>query len=532
MTLRYRLTLHLQNERFGSFLPYAGIIRVRFDGCILSCRFIPAAPRVNYLKIRVFSCEVNDDCGVEFFIASYPKLKLLYVMKHLSILLITLLAFCGGNPMQAQEYKPAFEKFILSNGLPVTLHRDTTAPLISVHIAYKAGSARDMPGKSGTASIAIEMFLTGMKRFGNNDFIRWQKELYAAFNAQTGVDWVNFSSLYPKSYLDTALVLEADRMANAAGLLDEDMFERVRKRIISELNAAGKQPLGNVDAAIFRELYSDEHPYSHLSSGTIEGLENLTFKDVRQFITMLYVPMNASLTIGGNFDIAKTKRLVQQYFASIPPGRRFPWSQREGSFSPLGTASFIAEEAIEFNRLILVFPTVKSEHEDENRLNLFGEIMTGSRFGRLTEELSSTRADILSVEAYQSSQELSGNFWIIVTAKKDTDLTSVYKQIMRQLQLLSSQEISDEELREAKNHAAFNFYNSLELFYGFSGRCDLLNLGCLYNGNPLFTFEKAISREHVSSGSLRRIARTYLIENNVLVVSVVPAGGRDFAAKP
>ena len=370
-----------------------------------------------------------------------------------------------------------------------------------------------------------------MKRFSNSDFVRWQKELYAAFNAQTGVDWVNFSSLYPKSYLDTALVVEADRMANAVGLLDEDMFNRVRTRIIAELNTARKQPLGKVDAAIFRELYSDEHPYSRPSSGTVEGLDSLTFEDVRQFITMLYVPMNASLTIGGNFDIAETKRLVQQHFASISPGRRFPWSQRERNFSPFGTAGFIAEETIEFNRLMLVFPTVKSEHEDETRLNLFGKIMTGSRFGRLTEGLSRTRADIISVEAYQSSQELNGNFWIIVTAKKDTDLTGVYKQIMQQLQLLASEEISDEELREAKNHAAFDYYNSLELFYGFSGRCDQLNLGCLYNGNPMFTFEKAISREHVSASSLRRIARTYLLENNVLVVSIVPAGGRDFAVQ-
>ena len=58
-----------------------------------------------------------------------------------------------------------------------------------------------------------------------------------------------------------------------------------------------------------------------------------------------------------------------------------------------------------------------------------------------------------------------------------------------------------------------------------------MNLGSLYNGDPMFTFEKVPQREHVSANSLRRVARTYLIENNVLVVSIVPVGGRDFAVK-
>jgi hypothetical protein len=39
------LTLRVQNNGVG-FLPYAGIIRVRFDGCILSCRIFGQHPEM------------------------------------------------------------------------------------------------------------------------------------------------------------------------------------------------------------------------------------------------------------------------------------------------------------------------------------------------------------------------------------------------------------------------------------------------------------------------------------------------------
>jgi hypothetical protein len=69
-----------------------------------------------------------------------------------------------------------------------------------------------------------------------------------------------------------------------------------------------------------------------------------------------------------------------------------------------------------------------------------------------------------------------------------------------------------------------NFLSPLESFHGFGGRCDLLNLGNLMSGTPLYSFTQLAAAQAKGTADMRRVAARYLNPQNQLIISVVPHG--------
>src|SRR4029077_20846261 len=78
------------------------------------------------------------------------------------------------------------------------------------------------------------------------------------------------------------------------------------------------QPYGLVGEVSARTLYPYGHPYSWLTIGYIEELNQANVNDLRNFFLRWYGPNNATLTIGGDVKPAEVVKLVEKYYGSIP----------------------------------------------------------------------------------------------------------------------------------------------------------------------------------------------------------------------
>jgi zinc protease len=431
-----------------------------------------------------------------------------------------------------QEYTPKFEKFTLRNGLQVTLHRDTTLPLVSVNLVYHAGSALDPSGRSGLANIAGEMLLLGTKKVPREELLRLRNEEQVSISALTTVDWIGIASVFPMTMLESAVMIEADRMQNAADAFSAEQFEAIIANLKKEHDRREKQALGTLSQQIFHELYADGHPYQHSTIGESADTDSIRLEDVRGFSRRYHVPANAFLTIGGNFEPGRVRKLVEKYFSGIRGGEAAGWANIPDAFTPIGQGAFIREDRVGFNQLHILFPTVRAGHPDEAALKLVSKLLNGSEHALLSTNLVKSTPLVHSVEVVQNSNELTGTFWITVTCKPEAQLSPIYNQVMRVLEDVAVQGVSESELTAARNQAAMEFYTSIETFHGFGGRCDLLNLGNLYGDSPLFSFSLLANQQMTTPSAVRRATAQYLSANNQLVVSVVPIGKTDFAFNP
>jgi zinc protease len=211
----------------------------------------------------------------------------------------------------------AFEKYTLPNGLEVILHEDHRMPEIAVDVWYKVGARDEAPGHTGFAHLFEHVMFQGTKHIPEDKHFEYlQKAGASSVNGSTSHDRTNYFEVVPANQLELALWLESERMGF---LLERTGFKETVDNQRDVVKNERRQryenrPAGLITKVQLEALYPPEHPYYHQVIGSMEDLTAASVEDVKAFFRMYYAPGNATLVVAGDFDKAKTKQLVEQYF--------------------------------------------------------------------------------------------------------------------------------------------------------------------------------------------------------------------------
>jgi predicted Zn-dependent peptidase len=246
-------------------------------------------------------------------------------MSNATTLLLTATLLLSAGPPSAwpkeavsSGWRFPVEEYRLNNGLRVILSADETLPLVSVVLAYGAGSIREQQGQAGLAYLMENLMFQGSENIGPLQHLSYIQRTGGIVNADTTLDKAVYYQALPSNQLALALWLESDRMRSlqiTAGSLEkrrEEILAEHRRRLATE-------PYLESYSVFDTSLYPD-FPYGHPLIGAGGDLEGLTEADIKAFYAGFYIPNNAVLTIVGDIQIARTKELVAKYFDPIPPG--------------------------------------------------------------------------------------------------------------------------------------------------------------------------------------------------------------------
>jgi len=208
-----------------------------------------------------------------------------------------------------------FEKFKLDNGLTVIFHQDRDSTLAAVNVLYKIGSKNEHESQTGITHLFEHMMFTGTESVPDID--TFLQNAGGENNAFTNADYTNYYSYAPLSNLELLLAIEADRMSHLK--LKREKFDIQKNVVIEEFYETSlNQPYGDVWHLVSDLAYKQHHYKWPTIGKTPEHVKQISYESISEFYDF-YCPNNAILAIGGNIDIIKIKRLVEQYFADIPP---------------------------------------------------------------------------------------------------------------------------------------------------------------------------------------------------------------------
>lgn len=247
--------------------------------------------------------------------------------RSLVLILLTLLVPASFPAAPAQETAPntlgfEFQEHRLRNGLRVILSVDGKLPLVTVAVAYGAGTMREKPGQEGLAYLLENLMFQGSENVSPLQHIGFVQKVGGDLNATTTPDRALFYQTLPSNYLALALWLESDRMKSLA--ITPAAIEKTRADLLKEHQDRLASDPYLESFALFDSLLYPDFPYGHPLIGAGMEMRGLTESDVLTFHRTYYVPDNAVLCIVGNIDIARTRELVARYFDSIPPGMNIP----------------------------------------------------------------------------------------------------------------------------------------------------------------------------------------------------------------
>ena len=438
-----------------------------------------------------------------------------------------------------------FEKFVLPNGLEVIFHEDHHVPQVVVDVWYKVGSKDEEPGRTGFAHLFEHVMFQGSKHVGEDKhFAYLQKAGVSNANGSTSEDRTNYFEVLPSNQLELALWLESDRMGfllERSGL--QETFDGQRDVVKNERRQRiENRPMGLVNRVTLEALYPPSHPYHHEVIGSMEDLSRASLEDVKAFFHRHYAPSNASLVLVGDFDPARARALIEQYFGAIPSGLPAPGGAPVAAGQPAATPAPVTppapaprpapplstlhaetrialEAKVQQPQVFIDYPTPRSLSEGDHALDVTAQILAGGKASRLYKRLVYDLQIAQSVSAHQQSQLLQSVFEISATPIAGHTLDEIVRVIDEEVEALRAKPVEPGELERAKNQIEFDTFRSLEAPLAQAERLQTYNLQV---GDPGYLARDIQMYRAVDAAAVQNAAAQYLRKDGRVVVTVTP----------
>ena len=373
------------------------------------------------------------------------------------------------------------ETFVLDNGLTLIVHEDHSVPVVAVNLWYHVGSRNEVRGKTGFAHLFEHFFFNGSEHHPSG-FREAMDDLGANNrNGTTNTDRTNFFEDVPVSALERTLYLEADRMGFLASQINEASLTRERGVVQNEKRQGENQPYGRVFSRMVEQMYPASHPYSWSTIGSMEDLEAASLEDVQGWYGAYYGPNNCVLSLAGDITPEQALELVKKYFDGIPPG---PAVDRLERWVPRLDADIRDQmhDSVPQTRIYRAYHASAWLDNDLQRLELFADVLSGSRSAPLDRRLVYEEEVATAVSVGVDAGELASMFLIVATVREGVSPDLVEQHIDSVVDELMESGPSDSELRRAQSRILARVARGAERLGGFGGRSDILAQAMTYDG--------------------------------------------------
>jgi zinc protease len=205
-------------------------------------------------------------------------------------------------------------RHVLDNGLKVLIREIPNAPVSGCWAIYRVGSRNERPGVTGISHWVEHMLFKGGGKLNKGDIGRLVSSVGGEYNGFTSKDFTAYFEILPADQIEKGLLIESERMMNAA--FDPREVESERSVVVSEREGNENDP----EFLASEELYLSAfrfHPYRWSEGGLKQDLLRITRDDLFDHYRRYYAPSNAMLVVVGPYSAKKMLPRIQEYFGPL-----------------------------------------------------------------------------------------------------------------------------------------------------------------------------------------------------------------------
>jgi predicted Zn-dependent peptidase len=435
-------------------------------------------------------------------------------MKQKFLLATWLLA--GAITLQAQMNKINFVEYDLPNGLHVILHEDHSTPIVAVSVLYHVGSKNEKPDRTGFAHFFEHLLFEGSENVQRGQFDDYIQEAGGMNNANTTQDRTFYYDVLPSNQLALGLWLESERMLHAN--VDEVGIETQRQVVKEERRQRiDNQPYMSMWEETAKRAFT-VHPYKWPVIGYMEHLNAATEDDYKNFYKDFYIPNNATLSIAGDINIEDSKKLIQQYFGTIPKGKE--------PFRPDIVEPPLAREVrdtvfdnIQLPAVIQTYRIPAQGTDDFYAVSMLSQLLSQGESSRLYKALVDVQQSAVAVGSFPVSMEDPGISITYGICNAGTDPKDLEAGMDAEIEKVQRELISETDFQKLRNQAENDFVTANATVQGIAE--SLANYHTYFGNTNLINTE--IDRYmKVTREDIQRVAKKYFSKNNRVVLFYLP----------
>jgi len=411
----------------------------------------------------------------------------------------------------------SFEEYNLPNGLHVILHQDNTAPVVTTSVMYHVGAKDEQPNRTGFAHFFEHLLFEGTENIENGAWFSIVTENGGTNNANTTDDRTYYYEVFPSNNLELGLWMESERLLHP--IIEQDGVDTQNEVVKEEKRLrVDNQPYGKFLENVKKNLFT-KHPYRWTTIGEMEHLDSATLDEFLAFNKKFYVPNNAVLVVAGDIDINTTKKMVEDYFGSIPRGadiKRETYME-DPINEPLAAKAY--DTNIQIPAVIAAYRTPSFKDRDSRVLDMVSTYLSDGPSSKLYKKLVDNKKMALQTGAFNVSQEDYSMYVLYGLPQGEFQLTDLISEIDDEIVKLQTDLISERDYQKLLNKFENGFVSSNASIEGIAN--SLARYYMLYGDTSLINNEINIYRS-ITREEIRDIANKYLKPNQRLVLEYLP----------
>jgi len=441
-------------------------------------------------------------------------------MRFASSLLTAVLLMTTSGSAQKQASMPhplEYKETVLPNGLRIVTHEDHSTPVVNLQMWYHVGSKDEKQGRTGFAHLFEHLMFQGSAHVKPDEHDKIITSAGGVSNAYTNDDTTVYWETVPANYLEKVIWLEADRMESLN--VTEENFKREREVVKEErLTRVENPPYGDLVEQLYQAAF-EEHPYKHTTIGSMADLNAATIDDVRNFFKTYYVPNNATMVIAGDFDTARTIEMVKNYFGGIAKGQQ-PITRNNVKEPPQTKERRLSRsKPVPLPAYVAGYHIPADGHPDSYPLTIASMILSQGHSSRVYQSLVYDKQLAVEADASGNFTEDPNLFFAILIMNRGANVADGEKAINEEIERLTTEPVSDEELEKAKN--------TIRSSYTFGRESVQEKASALGHSAVIHNDTAATNKEYdlfmkVTKQDIMRVAKMYLKPENRTVLIVNP----------
>ena len=407
-----------------------------------------------------------------------------------------------------------------SYGIKFWYHRDNSAPLVNVAIAFKnCGASHMEKAKKSVPDLYSNTVFLGCEKYSKEEFLGKLQNISVKLYCNAGLDNVVFYYKYPKVVADEAIDLLLTALKSPK--FEKKEVEKNKNWLAYSLETYQDTPSFWYKYVMMPKILFENHPYGD-SLGNSEEVLKLDRSDLESFHKNYIVRNNVEICVFGDISETEAIELADKILARIPQGNKFPDTIRDIEIKLQNFSRNFYYEGPQ-SYILFTFPNVLESSERKFAATVLYLILGGYSFGfknRIMKKLRSELGLIYGGGIHKVEHKHSCfSVGVLQTSNKNVDTAiSEIKLILKQLK---ENGISQEELGFAKSNIKGSFLVGLrtaeDLCYFYITK-KLQG----YSLNALEEFLQGINA--VTLEQVNSVAKELLDENNLPIVVI---GGKE-----
>jgi zinc protease len=345
------------------------------------------------------------------------------------------------------------------------------------------------------------MVTKGTERQTSLEIAKRVERMAGSLSGFSGYNSFGVTFTFLSQHFDEAFSLFAEIIRQPS--FDKEEMEKRRRLIL----AAIRQQEDDLDRTVFklfRKTLFEKHPYRMDTLGTIDSIQRLTQKDLKEYYGRIVVPENMVLTVVGDVETKQVISSAKKGFGDLKRGSFSPPTvQQEGLPQQIRRSEIYQRK--EQAHFVLGFLGTTLQSQDRYTLEVLDAALSGMG-GRLFYTLRDQESLAYAL-SFMASPNLDPGFIGVYMATHPDKFETATQGVLRELKKVRKEGLTEEEVERAKRYLVGNF----EIGFQTNGaQANQMSLDELYGlgHNHYQKYPQEILK--VTREDVHRVAKQYL----------------------